>query len=162
MVHRLRNRGVLEGRFIEVLDIIQDDVTPRGAQLKDVVGEVGLAAVGGGEIKRGARGEVVNDLQHRGPFAGARDAALPRQHRHGAQITQGLGIGDVVNTVREHPDLHPRAVHAERSPRHVGLFRYVPLGIDGVHGHFHRRADKYDIGSRGHAFDFLQRQRRAD
>ena len=124
MVHRLRNRGVLERRFVVILDVIQDDVTPRGAQCEDVVGEVGLAAVGGGEIKRGARGEVMDDLQHRGPFAGAWDAALPGQHRHGAQITQGLGIGHVVNTVREHPDLHARPVSG---PRHIGLFRYVPL-----------------------------------
>ena len=88
-------------------------------------------AEGRSEIELGARGQVVDDLEHGRPLV-ALSALLPRQHRYpGRKVSRGLPRGQRADPVREHPDPDPGAVDAVGGARRVGLVGDVALGGAG-------------------------------
>src|SRR5205823_8581597 len=83
IVHSLRDDAVLKHRFIEIVNVIADNVafetllgcigirkTGKSGEGADVVGESKFSAIGGGKSDSSFRRHVVNDLAHAATFIG--------------------------------------------------------------------------------------------
>src|SRR5207302_4887047 len=90
--------AVLKRRLDEVEDVVDDDVAPGVAQIADMLREGSGAAVGGGEEQLRARGEIGDDLEHRGSLV----ARARREYGHRAEIAAGLARGEVGDAVRQY------------------------------------------------------------
>src|SRR5260370_32863337 len=100
-----RDDSVLKGRFIEIADVVNDNVAAVAVEVEDVLGEAGLADKGGGEVERRSRGKIVNDFEHGCAFAAPGHAALSRQHGDWPQMAQRLRIGQEVHAIGAQPPL---------------------------------------------------------
>jgi hypothetical protein len=132
-VDRLRHDSVLEGRLVEVDDVVDDDVAPIGGQVEDVLREARLADARRRVAERRAGSEVMDDLEHRRAFvAGAR---LPRQHVDSRQVARRLHGRQRIDAIRQRADLHSQAGGAEEASRPLRIVGLVTLGdVDRV-GH---------------------------
>ena len=142
VVDRLGDDPVLVEGLGEVDDVVADDVGAVVGERVDVVREARLAEKGGRERQRGARGEVVDDLQHRPPLVRLVRVVLEHLHRRRAParvaragevagryvaggVRRGAPVG--VERVREHPHLDAGAVDVELGLRDVGFELGVAL-----------------------------------
>ena len=163
-VHCLCKRAILEGRLIEIADVIHDDVAAGRAQIENVLRKTRDAIERRGEEKLRPGRQVRDDLEHGRSFPRPRHAALSRQHGHGWQIAVRLRGGQKIDAVRENADLHAAAADAKAAARRVRFMRHVTLRIDGtrvgVSGH--GRAHKFYAGAARQRFNRRQRNQRAD
>ena len=118
-VDPLRDDVVLEDRFCNIADVVDDDVGAGVAQRLDVRRELRLPVAPCREVQVGSRREVVDDLKHRRPFVVRLSllrlgrSGLPRQHRHrGRQVARRLPLRERIDAVGEHADPDARAVDA--------------------------------------------------
>jgi hypothetical protein len=77
------------------------------------------------EGKTGPRGQIGDDLEHGGALVSTRAVI---QDVDGAQITEGLGRGEGVHAVGDHPHHLARAVDAVTVADPVGLMDSVAFG----------------------------------
>ena len=115
LVHRRGDVAVLERRLDEVDDVIDDHLTAARGEVEDVLREPRHAAEGGGETERGARREVVDDLEHGGAFVAP--PLFPRQDIDRRQLAGRLRVGERLDAVGERADLAPAAVEAPEIAR---------------------------------------------
>ena len=149
-VDRLGDDHVLEGRLVEVRDVVDDDGAAGRLQGEDVVGEAGIAVEGGGKEHLSAGQQVLNDFHHcRSLITGAGLAA--KGACAGIQFARGFRHRQGVGAIGQDPDLQPRAVDAESGARTGGEvcgiaagqgWAEIGLRLDG-------RFDKADPGMAG-------------
>src|SRR5687767_6755857 len=67
-VESVGDNAVVERRFVEVIDVIDNDVAAITAEIKDVLREVRLPAKASGEKELSTWSKIMNDFQHGGPL----------------------------------------------------------------------------------------------
>ena len=134
VVDGLGDGAILEGAFVEVGDVVDDDVAVVGeAQGADVGGEAGDAVEGGGEDEVGAGCHVVDDLHHGGAFVGAGAGLAGNDGDVGREVAGGDEGGDAGGRggVGQDADGYAGAVDAHGDD-FVGGVADVALGGDGT------------------------------
>ncbi len=120
----LGDDAVLVDGLVEVRDVVDDDLGPRGGEVADLLGEVDVAVERGGHQDRGARSQVVDGLGHAAGLVGAAARQLGLDH-HGRRVAAGVagagqlavadiggGAAHVVVRVRQDTDLDAGPVDA--------------------------------------------------
>src|SRR5215204_5146244 len=74
LVDGLCDETVLEGRFVEIADVINDDITSCGAQIENVLRELRLAQKCSGKKELRVRRKIVHNLEHRRALAACSDS----------------------------------------------------------------------------------------
>src|ERR1051326_2430912 len=101
----LRGNSVLEGRFIKVRDVIDNDIAAGRAKVKDVLRKACFTDIRGSEIELRSWGKIVDDFEHCRPFATTRkiaagvDPALSGKDGNRAKLTSGLRPAQIVHAV---------------------------------------------------------------
>src|SRR3954470_7697667 len=94
-VHGLRNQTVLERRFVVVVDIVDDNVTPVATQIENIRIEAGIISKARRKIKFSIRSKVVENFEHGSAFTDPAQSspALARQHGYRSDLTGRLRFG---------------------------------------------------------------------
>ena len=152
---------VLEGRLLQIADVVDDDVCAGLAQRLDVHRHPCLTAVARREIQLGAGRQVVDDLEQRRPFVAR--PLLARQHRYPRwQVVRGLPLGKRPDAIRDHPDPYTSSIDALGCARRVRPMGHVTLGRVGAGHRLVGGADGLDRGERGEPRHATQREMRPD
>ena len=130
-IDRLGDDHVLEGRLIEVRDIIDDDGASGGLQGKDVAGKTGVTIEGGGKEQFGAGQQVLDDFHHRCSLV-AQAGLTPEGAGAGVQLASGFGGDQGVHAIGEHADFQTRAVNPVGGARLHREMSGVALGEHGA------------------------------
>ena len=114
LINGLRDDAVLEHRFEEIRDIIDNDFRAGVRERDDVVGEVGLTALCSRKGERRAGRDVIDNLRHPAAFVGG---AAILQDLHAGREIAGRDVGavaaEIVEAVGYHADLDACAVDPE-------------------------------------------------
>src|ERR1041385_1852083 len=113
------DNAVLQSSLGEIENVVDDDVATGGSKIKDVLREIGRAAVRRSKKQLCAGSDIVDDFEHRRAFTGPRNAALPWDDCDvGRQITTGYGAVEKIDTVGDHSDPYTTTIRSEE--RRVG------------------------------------------
>ena len=173
LIDCLRNDTVLEERFIEIDDVVDDHVGLEARavvrcrritrECANVVCEAQFPGVRRREAEFRLRREVVHDLQHRSAFVSPRREVLENDHRLGVTRriarTREIAARDVecravrrdvgVIAVGHHAHRDPRAIDARRQFVHTVLYNALAVGGADVGDHRARGHNrKHTLGAR--------------
>ena len=153
-VDRLGDDHVLEGRFVEVSDVVDNDRAAGGLQGEDVAGEAGVAVESGGKQQFRARQQVLDDFHHRRALVAGTGLAAERP-RAGVELAGGFGDGQRVGAIGEHADFQSRAVDTESGARAGGQVGGVASGEYRTEVRFslNRGFNEADLGPCGQGFE---------
>ncbi len=154
LVHRRGDAAVLEGRLDEVDHVVDDDLAAARGEIEDVLCEARHPAEGGGETELGTRGEVVDDLEHRGALVAA--PLLPRQDVDRGQLPGRLRVGEGTHAVRKDADFSSAAVEGVEVAGRVGGVGAIALRDDSLRERLARRHDAPHLGPRGERPDRVE------
>ena len=133
------DRAVLEERLGDPADVVDDDRAPRVDERVHPGGEVDRVLSHVVEVELGARGDVVDDLEHRGPLVPA--LGVPEDVEVGREVAALDRAAPVVDTVGDDADPDPCAGQAVLVADLVGEEEPVRLGrrrTRARHGGEHR------------------------
>ena len=130
----LHRAAILEERFVEIAEVVDDDLTAGIREHLDAGGEIRFAVVAGVEIDLRAGVDLVDEFGHGAAFV-SRPGRAFRQNVDVARVREVAG-GDVgrlaavhVEAVRQDADADAGAVHAEHGTCQVGTHRDIGIVV---------------------------------
>ena len=160
VIHVRGDQAVLEGGFRQVRDVVNDHPAARVYQGRDSLVETDLVVAHVVEVEIGFGGDVVDDLEHRGPFVAA--LSVREDMKVSRQVARIKRLPPGVDPVRDDPYPDSLAGVAKRGPEPFRKEEGVPLRLDrsGVDLRGIDRPDRPDEGLGGEVDEAVGRDPR--